>query len=360
MSKAGERLDAAKELRKSTFSIRIRLIVLAAIAIAPLLFDRVRAIEAERAVRIEAAQQQTPEWTRNHESDYLRHVDQAAWLAYAQLGAMTALVLLGIWAGGERMIVRPVHALTQAARRYGKGDLRDRLGDQAWAAEFAPLVRAMDDMATELTRREGELRHFNARLKKLAAVDGLTGLANRREFDARLKAEWRRASTRDCPLALLMIDVDHFKLFNDRHGHSKGDEVLRSVAAILAAAGRGRHDLAARFGGEEFALILPETDLKTAMNIAEGVRAAVESQGIRHGAAAADVITVSVGVAALTPGPGRPLPSLIEAADMALYGAKHRGRNRVVAAEGAGLARGSDRGARQPASTVDPSAAFMA
>lgn len=294
------------------------------------------------------------------EAQVRRAADRAMWLAYIQLGAIAGLVLLAIWFGGERMIVRPIHSLAEAARRFGKGDLGERLGDKPWAAEFAPLVRAMDDMVTELARREEELQHFNARLKRLATVDGLTGLANRREFDAKLKSEWRHAATAGQSLALLMIDVDHFKLYNDHHGHSRGDEALRAVASIVAAAGRRQGDVVARFGGEEFAMILPDADLADALAIAERVRAAVAARGIPHGATPGDVVTVSVGVAAFTPGPGRPLQTLIEAADMALYAAKHRGRNRVAVDDGTVLGRGADRAAPQPVATVDPPAAFVA
>src|SRR2546421_4230161 len=161
------------------------------------------------------------------ESEVLGHIDGEIRFAYVQLAAICVLALFAVWYGGERLIVRPIRSLAQAAARIGRGKLDAGLGDLAWAAEFSPLARALDDMARNLAAHEEELRIVHAHLEELASIDGLSGLPNRRSFDAALSTEWRRATKTGSPLGLLMIDVDHFKRFNDEHGHVEGDECLR-------------------------------------------------------------------------------------------------------------------------------------
>ena len=163
-------------------------------------------------------------------------------------------------------------------------------------------------------------------LAELASTDGLTGLANRRRLDIVLAQEWSRAIRSGRPLSLLMIDVDHFKAYNDRHGHHVGDIALRNVAEALTAAIRRPGDLAARFGGEEFLVVLPETDAQGAIGLAETIRVAVES--LRSLGDDAYPITVSIGIATHLPIVGDRQERLFEAADKALYQAKHKGRNR--------------------------------
>ena len=124
------------------------------------------------------------------------------------------LVLLAAWFGGERLILRPIRSLVRTATRFGRGDLRARAADDPWMAEFEPLAAAFDDMARKLAAREEELRIANQHLEELASLDGLTGLANRRGFDRELDRAWRQAEELEEPLALMMIDIDHFKLFN--------------------------------------------------------------------------------------------------------------------------------------------------
>lgn len=172
-------------------------------------------------------------------------------------------------------------------------------------------------------------------LKELATKDGLTGLSNRRAFDQMLMTEWARAQRTQKPMALLFVDVDHFKLFNDRHGHQTGDECLRAVAGVVSRHAVRPLDLASRYGGEEFALILPEMDCDTACAVAEDIRAAVMGLRIAHGAdGAGDHVTLSVGVASQIPGEADGGPDrLLGAADEALYAAKRLGRNRVLSAE---------------------------
>ena len=171
--------------------------------------------------------------------------------------------------------------------------------------------------------------------KELVTKDGLTGLSNRRSFDQVLLTEWGRAQRTQKPMALLFVDVDHFKLFNDRHGHQSGDECLRAVASVVSRHAVRPLDLASRYGGEEFALILPDMNCDSACAVAEEIRTAVMALAITHGAeGAGDHVTLSVGVASHVPtvADGDP-DSLLGAADEALYAAKRLGRNRVICAE---------------------------
>ncbi|MDB5416470.1 MAG: diguanylate cyclase [Rubritepida sp.] len=177
-------------------------------------------------------------------------------------------------------------------------------------------------------------KELETKLAALATTDGLTGIANRRRFDDDLLTEWRRAARDGTSIALLLLDVDHFKAFNDRYGHPAGDECLRSVASSIAATIRRPGDKAARYGGEEFAVILPATDLVGALDVAERVRGAIEALSLRHEGNGTGVVTVSIGVAGTVPSPLVPIETsaLIKASDEALYQAKHTGRNRVVVA----------------------------
>lgn len=168
-------------------------------------------------------------------------------------------------------------------------------------------------------------------LRKLAYLDGLTGIANRRSLDETLAKEWSRCARSSSPLALLMIDIDHFKTYNDLYGHQKGDACLQAVAATLATGMARPHDLAARFGGEEFVCLLPDCDLAGARVVAERLCGAVFGQGIGHeGSSAAPVVTISVGVACVVPEVGVAPETLIQRADAHLYRAKMQGRNRVA------------------------------
>jgi diguanylate cyclase (GGDEF)-like protein len=172
-------------------------------------------------------------------------------------------------------------------------------------------------------------------LKELATKDGLTGLSNRRSFDQMLVAEWSRAQQTQLPLSLLFIDVDHFKLFNDLHGHLIGDECLRAVADVVRRHALRPLDLATRYGGEEFALILPEMSCEDACAVAEAIRDVVLDLRIAHGADdAGEHVTLSIGVASHIPGESDGQPDrLLGAADQALYAAKRLGRNRVIRAD---------------------------
>jgi diguanylate cyclase (GGDEF)-like protein len=164
-----------------------------------------------------------------------------------------------------------------------------------------------------------------------ARIDGLTQIANRRRFDEYLSQEWSRHIRMQLPISLLICDVDHFKLFNDRQGHQAGDECLKSVAKAINRCYRAG-DLVARYGGEEFAMVLPQTNRAGAVQVAERVRAAVAAAALPHPASpVCDRVTVSVGVACMTPPPQAPSDAraLIEQADRQLYLAKKLGRNQV-------------------------------
>jgi diguanylate cyclase (GGDEF)-like protein len=174
-----------------------------------------------------------------------------------------------------------------------------------------------------------ELQLANAKLTLLASRDGLTGIANRRAFDERCADEWNRAIRSHQPLGLVMIDIDHFKQFNDLYGHLAGDDCLRSVATSLARVLQRPEDLVARFGGEEFALLLPHTSHNGTRAIAEVLRNAVLDLEITHRGSPWNRVTVSIGFATVTPAPGELPAGLVHRADAALYRAKHLGRNRA-------------------------------
>ncbi|WP_198320992.1 diguanylate cyclase domain-containing protein [Azohydromonas aeria] len=185
----------------------------------------------------------------------------------------------------------------------------------------------------ELETAHEELARSNQELARLAAFDPLTGLANRRRFDQALDDALRAARRDGEPLALLMMDVDRFKLFNDSYGHPAGDACLRRVAMALRGVSRRPGDLVARWGGEEFALLLPRTDAEGARVVAELVRRAVQLLAIEHRHGETGRVTLSVGLHSLLPGPGTSVTELVEGADRALYAAKRGGRNRVVTLE---------------------------
>lgn len=187
-----------------------------------------------------------------------------------------------------------------------------------------------DEAYRALRESQQQLLETNLVLQRLMNSDGLTGLSNRRHFDEYLEMEWRRAQREQTQLSILLIDVDHFKPYNDTFGHVQGDEALRQVAGAIRASCSRPSDLPARYGGEEFVLVLPGTSPGGARLLAEKLRRSVEDLGIAHelphpGAP----LTISIGVATATPQAGQPYRQLIEMADEALYNAKHGGRNQV-------------------------------
>jgi diguanylate cyclase (GGDEF)-like protein len=212
---------------------------------------------------------------------------------------------------------------------------REKLEAQAEALrikqELLDSVRASERLLeARVTERTEELNAAMARLQELSVTDGLTGIANRRHFDSALRAEWSRAERAGSTLSLALIDVDHFKKFNDCYGHLQGDDCLRSVAQVLAQSVSRPGELVARYGGEEFALILPNTNGSDAVRLAERMRAAIIACNIEHADSALGYLTISIGVASLTPHANALPETLTHAADEALYMAKNGGRNQTV------------------------------
>jgi len=174
------------------------------------------------------------------------------------------------------------------------------------------------------------LKQHSDLLESYAFRDGLTGLANRRAFDDRGDAEWSRCRRTASPLSAIMIDVDHFKLYNDSYGHGQGDDCLRSVAKALASRVHRSSDLLARYGGEEFVVLLPDTDHAAALGMGEKLREAVEQMRMEHRASkVTGHVTISVGVATSLPSGQMHLGGLLEQADAMLYACKAAGRNCV-------------------------------
>lgn len=184
----------------------------------------------------------------------------------------------------------------------------------------------------EMIRLYGEIMALNERLTEMVAVDGLTGISNRRRFDEQLEIEWNRALRQRLPIGLLMLDVDYFKRYNDALGHPAGDTCLKAVASATLPSPNRAGDLAARYGGEEFVVLLPNTTAEGALVVAGQLRERIRSLGILHPNGADTVVTVSIGVASVVPSAGENSSSLLAAADGALYAAKDAGRDRAVVA----------------------------
>jgi len=191
-----------------------------------------------------------------------------------------------------------------------------------------------DDVYRVLSEMQVELEAKNIELERLSSQDGLTGIANRRIFDEFTQKEWARAARDNNQLSLVMIDIDHFKIYNDNYGHQGGDDCLRRVAQQLAGMVNRPSDLVARYGGEEFVVVMPGTDLDGAKSIAEALCEGISSLGLAHAhSSTADHVTISLGVANIVPTVDGKPEDLIVKADAALYKAKESGRNRFVVAE---------------------------
>ena len=194
------------------------------------------------------------------------------------------------------------------------------------------LIGFMFDIS-ERKKAEEKLIALQRELEALSFKDGLTGVSNRRRFDATLDTEWANARRSAQPLSLIMLDVDFFKQYNDRYGHAQGDECLKDVAQTLALAVTRPRDIVARFGGEEFAVILPETDAVAASTVAERCRRLIENQLIPHAASAVSkFVTVSMGVGTIEAASGMAPRDFVVAVDKLLYQAKRSGRNRIESA----------------------------
>jgi len=199
----------------------------------------------------------------------------------------------------------------------------------------AHIHRLQRDQAFRFLREsQQKLAAANVELQKLAALDPLTGIANRRRFDETLVLEWQRGQREKTPLSLLMVDVDHFKHYNDSYGHPAGDLALKKVAAVLTENLKRPADLVTRYGGEEFAIILPETDSAGAMSVAKDCLRHLENLKIENTKATPHrLLTMSIGVHTIVPHKPSTWQELVAAADRALYAAKAEGRNRVIKAD---------------------------
>jgi diguanylate cyclase (GGDEF)-like protein len=243
---------------------------------------------------------------------------------------------------------RPRSVMCLPIRQSGRIDgilyLENNLADGSFTEERVEFLRMLsaqamisiaharlyDSLEQRVAERTAQLEDANRKLATLSSTDGLTGLANRRRFDEVLHSEWLRAARNGQPLAVVMLDVDHFKKFNDRYGHQAGDECLVRVAHALQAGTRRASDLAARYGGEEFSIVLPNTGPEEARAIGEALRLAVEQLGVANERTAAGHVTISVGIAVQWRQGAAGLEALMRQADRALYRAKDAGRNCVV------------------------------
>ena len=197
---------------------------------------------------------------------------------------------------------------------------------------LTPMQVASEPLFIGLLRDISHRKQYQSLLERAAMSDPLTKLANRRHLDSFLELEWQRAVRSSQPLSLVVLDVDHFKLYNDALGHAAGDAALQAVATVLTAQALRPTDLAARHGGEEFVVVFGETDAVSALLLAESIRAKVEALGLRHPRSPTHAsVTVSVGVATVVPSQAQELSRFFVMADLAMYAAKEAGRNRVVA-----------------------------
>jgi diguanylate cyclase (GGDEF)-like protein len=246
-------------------------------------------------------------------------------------------------ASGDRDMLVPLQGRTDELGQMAKAIetlRRNAIQAETIGHEILALQHARADeksrLLAELTQSNVDLAALNLELESLAITDALTGVSNRRSFNLVLTREWLRAQREETSLGLLLLDVDHFKEFNDRYGHPAGDVCLARLAAAIVDAVRRPADVTARYGGEEFAVVLPATGLEGAANIAEHIRRAVAALNIRHIDSEYGIVTVSVGVSVIVPLSWESPETLVTGADLALYAAKNRGRNQVATARGAG------------------------
>ncbi|EEX34470.1 MULTISPECIES: diguanylate cyclase domain-containing protein [Vibrio] len=261
-------------------------------------------------------------------------------LVTALLGGIAVLLL-------SRTITKPIIDLTYVAAMIANGDLTQRIRHFT-KDELGMLAKAFNRMADklidanqvleqrvnektlELFQANETLAKLNRDLELLSLKDALTNIANRRAFDHRLDSEWKRCHRDQTPLALIMMDIDYFKRFNDTLGHGAGDTCLKQVAAVLERSAQRGSDLVARYGGEEFAVLLPNTALEEACAVAEKIRTAMTLEHIDHpDSPIASHVTLSMGVGAMVPESNRLPPDYLQAVDAALYVSKDKGRNAI-------------------------------
>jgi diguanylate cyclase (GGDEF)-like protein len=200
----------------------------------------------------------------------------------------------------------------------------------AYHVRVQRLTRLQSELESQVAARTAELEASNLKLAELMTTDSLTGILNRRGFDTALAREWARAKREGQPLGLAMIDVDHFKLYNDHYGHQEGDACLQAVARTIAAHAKRTTDVAARYGGEEFVVLLPGADGHQCHLLAKEICSAMQDLALPHQGSSEGVVTVSIGIASMVPDEQNGAETLVRHADDALYQAKQQGRNRAV------------------------------
>lgn len=276
------------------------------------------------------------------------------------LAALMFSILLNIYI--SRWLVKPIKSLSHASKRIARGDKCDRVGDSP-IHELSSLADSFNQMNDEIQQSRQQLEDYsrsleqkvrdrtqaleaqiqqrivaetalqlaNQKLKRLAYVDGLTQIANRRLFDERLSQEWYRLKREKLPLSLILCDVDYFKQYNDNYGHQAGDDCLRSVAKAIRDSIRRPADLAARYGGEEFVVLLPNTNIEGAIQVAKAIQLHIKKLQIPHERSqVSQYVTVSLGVSCTIPTEAMTPEQLLLNVDLALYQAKIEGRDRLV------------------------------
>jgi len=284
------------------------------------------------------------------DTDFIGEI-QANFRLTILISAITLLIATGLGIVMTRWITCPILRLSKASQAIAKGDWQNSLmvedqTHQILESQIIAEVNTLSDSFHRMTlqlknsfetlehrveERTNDLVIANRQLESLANLDGLTHIANRRCFNNYLAIEWQRHQREQNPLALIMIDIDYFKRYNDSYGHQGGDDCLIQVAQAIAQVPKRPTDLTARYGGEEFAIVLCNTDKEGALQIAAEVQTAIANLAIPHETYIGDIVTLSMGVASLVSTSEQNLEVLISYADQALYTAKEHGRNRAIA-----------------------------
>jgi diguanylate cyclase (GGDEF)-like protein len=236
-------------------------------------------------------------------------------------GLTGALLALALWLL-NRHLFQPVHWMI--------GEMEHTLRDAENTLVTRRGIKEVHVVAAAFNAMTARVREIIGELHRLSALDGLTGIANRRAFNQALEREWLRAKRKQAAVSLLLVDVDYFKQYNDCYGHQAGDDCLRNIANAMSLAVQRPTDLVARYGGEEFVVLLPDTDATGAGRVAEKLQRTMAALAIPHQASATrDIVSMSIGVCTMTPGKGVSSQRLVACADRALYRAKALGRNRI-------------------------------